>query len=56
MKKLRFQIRSWNRAKKLEICIRRIAEEVVKIGKQDECVIFVIDNHSSDETPRVLKN
>ena len=55
MKKLRFQIRSWNRAKKLEICIRRIAEEVVKIGKQDECVIFVIDNHSSDETPRVLK-
>ena len=55
MKKLRFQIRSWNRAKKLEICIRRIAEEVVKIGKQDECVIFVIDNHSSDETPKVLK-
>ena len=56
MKKLRFQIRTWNRAKKLEICVRRIAEEIKKIGKEDECVIFVIDNHSTDETPKVLKS
>ena len=55
MKKLRFQIRTWNRAKKLEICIRRIAEEIKKIGKEDKCVIFVIDNHSTDETPKILK-
>ena len=56
MKKLRFQIRTWNRAKKLEICVRRIAEEIRKIGKEDECIIFVIDNHSTDETPKILKS
>ncbi|MCD6489607.1 MAG: hypothetical protein J7K20_02635 [Thermodesulfobacterium sp.] len=56
MKKLRFQIRTWNRAKKLEICVRRIAEEVKKFGIERDIVIFVIDNHSSDETPKVLKN
>ncbi len=55
MKKLRFQIRTWNRAKKLEKCVRRMAEEVKKLGKEDECVIFVIDNYSDDETPKVLK-
>jgi len=55
MKKLRFQIRTWNRAKKLEICVRRIAEEVIKIGAEKDCIIFVIDNCSSDSTPKVLK-
>jgi len=54
MKKLRFQIRTWNRAKKLEICVRRIAEEVVKIGVEKDVIIFIIDNHSTDETPKVL--
>jgi len=56
MKKLRFQIRTWNRAKKLEICIRRIAEEVIKIGVEKDCIIFVIDNCSTDNTPKVLNN
>ena len=55
MKKLRFQIRTWNRAKKLEICVRRIAEEMIKIGAEKDCIIFVIDNCSSDSTPKVLK-
>jgi len=55
MKKLRFQIRTWNRAKKLEICVRRIAEEIVKIGVEKDVIIFIIDNHSTDETPQVLK-
>ena len=56
MKKLRFQIRTWNRAKKLEICVRRIAEEVIKIGAEKDCIIFVIDNCSTDTTPKVLNN
>jgi len=56
MKKLRFQIRTWNRAKKLEICVRRIAEEVIKIGAEKDCIIFVIDNCSTDNTPKVLNN
>ena len=56
MKKLRFQIRTWNRAKKLEICVRRIAEEVIKIGAEKDCIIFVIDNCSTDNTPKILNN
>ena len=56
MKKLRFQIRTWNRAEKLKVCLERIIEEIEKVNAQNECIIFVIDNHSSDSTPQLLKS
>ncbi len=56
MKKLTFQIRTWNRAEKLKACLKRIAEEISKIGVEKEVNIFVIDNHSSDATPKILKD
>ncbi|NPA40542.1 MAG: glycosyltransferase family 2 protein [Thermodesulfobacteria bacterium] len=56
MKKLRFQIRTWNRAEKLKVCLERIIEEIEKVNAQEDCIIFVIDNHSSDATPQLLKS
>ena len=54
MKKLCFSIPSWNRAKKLEICVREIAKQIIELGEQDNIGIFVSDNCSNDDTPRVL--
>ncbi|GAB6183700.1 glycosyltransferase family 2 protein [Thermodesulfovibrio hydrogeniphilus] len=54
MKKLCFTIPSWNRAKKLERCVKEMARQIIELGKQDEIGIFVSDNCSNDETPRVL--
>jgi len=54
MKKLCFGIPTWNRAKKLEICIREMARQIIEVGKEEEIGIFVSDNCSNDHTPRVL--
>lgn len=54
MKKLCFAIPTWNRAKKLEICVREMARQIIELGKQDEIGIFVSDNCSDDDTPKVL--
>lgn len=54
MKKLCFAIPTWNRAKKLEICVREIAKQIIELGKQDQIGIFVSDNCSEDDTPKVL--
>lgn len=54
MKKLYFAIPTWNRAKKLEKCIRAIATQIVELGEQDNIGIFVSDNCSTDDTFKVL--
>lgn len=54
MKKLCFAIPTWNRAKKLEICVREIAKQIIELGKQNEIGIFISDNCSDDATPKVL--
>ncbi|MGB9891789.1 glycosyltransferase, partial [Thermodesulfovibrio yellowstonii] len=54
MKKLCFAIPTWNRAKKLEICVREMARQIIELRKQDEIGIFVSDNCSDDDTPKVL--
>ena len=56
MKKLFFVIRTWNRAEKLKICLERLCEEIISVSAQKECLIFVIDNYSSDNTPKLLKS
>ncbi|GEM_PF-1246788 len=53
MRKLRVQIRTWNRSRMLELCVKRIAQEIKKFNLP--IIIFIIDNYSSDETPKVLK-
>ncbi|HHW21220.1 glycosyltransferase family 2 protein [Thermodesulfovibrio thiophilus] len=54
MKKLCFAIPTWNRAKKLERCVREMARQIIELGRQDEIGIFVSDNRSDDDTPQVL--
>ncbi|MCS7279742.1 MAG: hypothetical protein NZ530_06790 [Thermodesulfobacteriaceae bacterium] len=55
MKKLCFSCRTWNRAEVLELTVSRRAEEIEKFGLQDRVIIFLIDNCSSDHTPKVIK-
>jgi len=54
MKKLCFAIPTWNRAKKLEKCILSIANQILELGEQNNIGIFVSDNASTDDTPKVL--
>jgi len=54
MKKLCFAIPTWNRANKLERCVREMARQIIELGRQDEIGIFVSDNRSDDDTPQVL--
>ncbi len=54
MKKLCFAIPTWNRAKKLERCVKEMARQIIELGKQNEIGIFVSDNCSNDDTPNVL--
>ncbi len=54
MKRLCFGIPTWNRAKKLEICVREIARQIIELGEEKNIGIFVSDNCSDDDTPRVL--
>ena len=56
MKKLCFWCRTWNRADVLKITVSRRAEEIIKYGLEKDVVIFIIDNQSTDNTPKVLKD
>lgn len=48
MKKLCFGIPTWNRAEKLERCVRNIAQQIIE-ARVDACV-FISDNCSTDAT------
>ena len=56
MKKLCFWCRTWNRADVLKITVSRRAEEIIKYNLEKDVIIFIIDNQSTDNTPKVLKN
>lgn len=55
MKKLCFTTRTWNRAEVLELTVESRASEIVKYGLERDVCIFIIDNHSDDQTPKVCK-
>lgn len=55
MKKLCFNTRTWNRAEVLELTVESRASEIIKYGLERDVCIFIIDNHSDDQTPKVCK-
>lgn len=55
MRKLCFVTRTWNRAEVLEETVESRASEVVKYGLDKDVCIFIVDNQSSDATPKVCK-
>lgn len=54
MKKLCFGIPTWNRAVKLDRCIRTMIQQILETQSRREVGIFVSDNCSDDDTPGVL--
>ena len=55
MRKLCFYTRTWNRAETLELTVESRASEIIKYGLDRDICIFIIDNQSDDQTPRVCK-
>jgi len=53
---LTISIPTYNRAKYLDLCLKRISEEIESLGSLERCLVgvYVSDNASSDETSKVI--
>jgi len=53
---LTIAIPTYNRASYLDLCLKRISEEIASLSEDQRCLVkvYVSDNASSDDTPRVV--